>query len=127
MANKPSKETLLDNLSLELRRGALTLAVLSRLQEAQYGYSLKQSLDNKGLMINEGTLYPLLRRLEKQGLLESNWEVVDDKRPRRYYHLSPTGATILASLKNEWGLLIDTMNTVLSGPEASTNKWKQMS
>jgi PadR family transcriptional regulator PadR len=77
MVSKPSKESLIDNLSMELRRGALTLAVLSCLQEPQYGYSLKQSLDSQGLNINEGTLYPLLRRLEKQGLLESNWEVVD--------------------------------------------------
>ncbi len=127
MANKPSKESLIDNLSMELRRGALTLAVLSCLQEPQYGYSLKQLLEGLGLGINEGTLYPLLRRLEKQGLLESNWEVVDEKRPRRYYQLSPTGVTIFANLRNEWDLLIATMGNVLSGPEASTEKWKQTS
>jgi len=127
MANKPSKESLIDNMSMELRRGALTLAVLSCLQEPQYGYSLKQSLDEQGLGINEGTLYPLLRRLEKQGLLESKWEVIDEKRPRRYYQLSATGATILANLKNEWDLLVATMNSVLSGPEKSEEKWKQTS
>ena len=68
MGKKPSKQELFENLSLELRRGALTLAVLSQLQEERYGYDLKQSLDEQGLEINEGTLYPLLRRLEKQGL-----------------------------------------------------------
>lgn len=125
MANTPSKETLIDNMSMELRRGALTLAVLSCLQEPQYGYSLKQSLERQGLGINEGTLYPLLRRLEKQGLLESSWEVVDEKRPRRYYQLSTTGDTILTNLKNEWDLLIATMSSVLSGPEKSIEKWKQ--
>ena len=125
MANKPSKESLIDNLSMELRRGALTLAVLKCLQEPQYGYSLKQSLESQGLSINEGTLYPLLRRLEKQGLLESNWEVVDEKRPRRYYQLSATGATILANLENEWAFLVATMNHVLSGPEKRSEKWKQ--
>ena len=99
---KPNKEALIENLSLELRRGALTLAVLSQLQDDQYRYSLKQSLSEQGLEINEGTLYPQLRWLEERGLLRSNWLVVDDKRPCRYYHLSETGAAILANLSAEW-------------------------
>jgi DNA-binding PadR family transcriptional regulator len=88
---------------------------------------LKQTLEEQGLSINEGTLYPLLRRLEKQGLLESNWEIADEKRPRRYYHLSATGATILTNLENEWALLVTTMSHVLSGAKESTEKWKQTS
>lgn len=111
---KKSKEDLFDNLSLEMRRGALVLAVLSRLRQPQYGYSLKQALGDQGLEINEGTLYPLLRRLEKQGLLSSEWLVIDDKRPRRYYRLSPLGETLLATLTQEWAVLADVMANLLA-------------
>jgi PadR family transcriptional regulator PadR len=113
MARKYSKEDLLDNLSLELRRGALTLAILSQLKKDQYGYSLKQSLAEQGMEINEGTLYPLLRRLEEQGLLESDWQIIDDKRPRRYYRLSQIGATVFASLTAEWQNQVAILNRIL--------------
>lgn len=89
------------------------LAVLSQLQDEQYGYSLKQSLDELGMEINEGTLYPLLRRLESQGLLESNWQVVDDTRPRRYYKMSQEGETIYANLVQEWQALVVVMDHLL--------------
>ena len=102
MASNSNKEELYEKLLLELRRGILVLAVLSQLEEKQYGYSLKQSLSDQGMAINEGTLYPLLRRLEAQGLLASDWQVVDDARPRRYYQISPEGKTILANLTQEW-------------------------
>ena len=75
-----------DKLVLELRRGILVLATLSQLDEAKYGYSLMQELADQGLEIEQGTLYPLLRRLEYQELLESEWNV-EGSRPRRYYHL----------------------------------------
>lgn len=114
MANKHDKEAVHDKLLLELRRGVLALAVLSRLATAEYGYSLKQELNQRGLAINEGTLYPLLRRLESQGLLESDWRVVDDARPRRYYRLSPMGETILANLTYEWGELVNVMDDLLA-------------
>ena len=117
MVKKPGKQDLYDNLALELRRGALVLAVLSQLHQAQYGYSLKQSLSQRGLDINEGTLYPLLRRLEKQGLLNSDWQVIDDTRPRRYYHLSPTGETILSNLAGEWRQLVKVMSDLLDPPD----------
>jgi PadR family transcriptional regulator, regulatory protein PadR len=87
-----------DNLGLELRRGVLVLAVLSQLRSEQYGYSLKQILDAHGLEINEGTLYPLLRRLETQGLLQSDWRVVEGARPRRYYWLSQHGLALFRQL-----------------------------
>ena len=90
------------NLTLELRRGALVLAVLSQLRVEQYGYSLIQRLTARGLEINEGTLYPLLRRLEAQGLLTSDWQVVEGKRPRRYYRLSGAGEDALRNLGEEW-------------------------
>ena len=89
------------------------LAVLSKLQDEQYGYSLKQSLDEQGMEINEGTLYPLLRRLESQGLLESDWQVVDDARPRRYYKMSQEGEMVFANLTQEWQALVVVMNQLL--------------
>lgn len=82
------------------------LAVLSLCEQLQYGYSLKQRLAEAGLDVSEGTLYPLLRRLETQGLLESRWEVVDDQRPRRYYLLSVAGKATLAQLMGEWKNLV---------------------
>ena len=122
MVDLTDKEILYDKLLLELRRGTLILAVLSQLEQAQYGYSLKQILSERGVDINEGTLYPLLRRLESQGLLESEWQVVDDTRPRRYYQISPTGTTILASLTQEWQELTTTMNQLLHMNDGG-DKW----
>lgn len=116
MVKKTDSKALYDNLSGELRRGALVLAVLSQLKTEQYGYSLKQALADKGLPINEGTLYPLMRRLEKQGLLQSDWRVIDDKRPRRYYIISPLGAEMLAQLQNEWQTLAETMDGLFNDP-----------
>ncbi|MCL4871520.1 MAG: PadR family transcriptional regulator [Anaerolineae bacterium] len=115
MVNNNEKEELYDKLLLELRRGILMLAVLSQLKEEQYGYSLKQMLDEQGMEINEGTLYPLLRRLESQGLLESDWQVVDDTRPRRYYKMSQEGEMIFANLIQEWQALVVVMNQLLEG------------
>ena len=94
-------ETARQNLSLELRRGALVLAVLAALDTEQYGYSLKTTLADKGVEIDEGTLYPLMRRLESQSLLGSQW-VLSDGRPRRYYKLTAVGARVLKDLSVEW-------------------------
>jgi DNA-binding PadR family transcriptional regulator len=113
MATNNEKEALYEKLLLELRRGVLMLAVLSQLNEEQYGYSLKQSLDERGMEINEGTLYPLLRRLESQGLLESDWQVVDDTRPRRYYKMSQEGEMVFANLTQEWQAIVVVMNQLL--------------
>ncbi|MEM7330872.1 MAG: PadR family transcriptional regulator [Chloroflexota bacterium] len=114
MAKKSTKESLYENFSQEIRRGVLVLAVLSQLSEPQYGYSLKQRLHEKGLEINEGTLYPLLRRLESQGLLQSSWEVVNDTRPRRYYQISDQGQTIHSHLIQDWENMIDVMSELLA-------------
>ena len=89
-----------ENLRLELRRGSLTLAVLAQLRTEQYGYSLRKSLADSGLAIDENTLYPLLRRLEAQGLLASHWRE-EDKRNKRFYRLSPEGEVVLYQLLNE--------------------------
>ena len=75
---------MLTNLELELRRGTLVLSVLSQLAQPRYGYSLVQGLESKRVSIDPNTLYPLLRRLEKQGLLYSEWETGGPK-PRKYY------------------------------------------
>ena len=100
------------NLKLELRRGTLVLTVLSQLAEPQYGYSLKERLADRGLEIDQGTLYPLLRRLEKQGLLQSEWSVTGP-RPRRYYVLNAVGRKVLRTLADEWHALSDVLERLL--------------
>ena len=90
-----------ENLRLELRRGCLTLAVLTRLRAEHYGYTLRKALAQAGLEIDEGTLYPLLRRLETQGLLVSEWRE-EARRNKRFYRLSPAGRTVLKQLAREW-------------------------
>jgi PadR family transcriptional regulator PadR len=101
-----------ENVILELRRGVIVLAVLSRLDDEQYGYSLINNLQENGLEIDQGTLYPLLRRLEGQGLLQSNWRIEAD-RPRRYYILSKEGRELLPRLKKEWAGIVATMKKML--------------
>ncbi len=102
----------IDNLILELRRGMLVLAVLSQLNEEQYGYSLINSLKENGLEIDQGTLYPLLRRLESQGLLQSKWRIESD-RPRRYYVISADGQKLLPKMKLEWNNIVTLMDKML--------------
>ncbi len=89
-----------EKLRLELRRGCLTLAVLSKLRTERYGYTLRKALEKAGLEIDEGTLYPLLRRLESQGLLRSEWRE-ENKRRKRFYQLQPAGEQILEELSAE--------------------------
>lgn len=107
-------EELVQNMLLELRRGILSVAVLSQLSTEQYGYSLLKALSEQGMEIDQSTLYPLLRRLESQGLLQSDWRIVDEARPRRYYVISKQGQAVLAQLKKEWSTLTGTMNKMLS-------------
>ncbi len=102
----------------ELRRGIIVLAVLSQLDEEQYGYSLLKKLSDQGLEIEQGTLYPLLRRLESQGLLKSNWNV-EGSRPRRYYVISPEGQKLLPKLKEEWQKNVSMMEKMLGKGEKS--------
>jgi len=89
------------------------MAVLSQLDEPQYGYSLIKLLSDKGFDVDQGTLYPLLRRLEERGLLESDW-VVDEPRPRKYYQINETGVSVLSDLKTEWNALVQVLEGVLS-------------
>jgi PadR family transcriptional regulator, regulatory protein PadR len=92
---------LFDNLRLELRRGCLVLAVLAELRAEQYGYTLRKALAERRLEIDENTLYPLLRRLESQGLLRSEWRE-EAKRAKRFYRLSDMGEAVLDRLLVEW-------------------------
>ena len=102
----------IDNLVLEMRRVVIVLAVLSQCNQEQYGYSLMKSLSEKGLEIDQGTLYPLLRRLETQGLLSSSWRL-EDARPRRYYMISSDGRAILPRLIAEWDSMVQMMKHML--------------
>jgi PadR family transcriptional regulator len=99
---------LFENLRMELRRGCLVVAVLAQLRVEHYGYTLRKALEDQGLAIDEGTLYPLLRRLESQGLLASEWRE-ENKRNKRFYRLSQQGELILKQLLDEW----QTMNASL--------------
>jgi DNA-binding PadR family transcriptional regulator len=100
-------------LELELRRGVVVLATLSQLGAPRYGYELRQALADKGLPIEEGTLYPLLRRLEAQGVLSSEWRT-DAGSPRRYYELSAEGRRLFEKLTATWQALNEAMERLLS-------------
>jgi PadR family transcriptional regulator PadR len=101
-------------LELELRRGLVVLATLSQLRAPRYGYELRQALAEKGMLIEEGTLYPLLRRLETQGLLTSEWKI-EDGPPRRYYSLNAEGRKLLKKLTESWQSMNEAMNRLLKG------------
>ena len=107
-------DNLFENLRLELRRGCLTLAVLAQLRQEHYGYTLRKALTERGLAIDESTLYPLLRRLESQGLLISEWRE-EDKRNKRFYHLSSDGELMFAQLLQEWHDLNKSIDNILQG------------
>lgn len=102
----------LDKMRLELRRGVLVLAVLASLKQPHYGYSLRKQLQDGGIDIDEGTLYPLVRRLAEQELLSSEWRQ-GEGRDRRYYQLSELGAQLLNQLTDEWQLLNTALGSLL--------------
>ena len=101
-----------ENLRMELRRGSLVVAVLAHLRSEHYGYTLRKALADQGLDIDEGTLYPLLRRLEIQGLLASKWRE-ENKRNKRFYRLSRDGETILERLLDEWKRISASLSRIL--------------
>ena len=107
------QDAVVENILQELRRGAIVLAVLGHLKDEKYGYSILKELADLGLEIDQGTLYPLLRRLESQGLLQSNWRIESD-RPRRYYVLSKEGRDLLPRLKEEWTGIVSMMKKMLA-------------
>lgn len=97
---------------VELRRGMITLAVMLHLRTENHGYALRQTLESQGLPLKEGTLYPLLRRLEEQRVLTSRWDVSGD-RARRYYALTTSGYAVLSSLHDQWRHLIQVVENVV--------------
>lgn len=105
-------DNLFENLRLELRRGCLSLAVLAQLREEHYGYTLCKKLTESGLAIDESTLYPLLRRLEAQGVLVSEWRE-EAKRKKRFYRLSSEGVKIFAQLLDEWQAINAAIHNIL--------------
>jgi len=115
----PLTENLFENLRLELRRGCLTLAVLAQLRQERYGYTLRKALADDGLVIDESTLYPLLRRLEAQGLLASEWRE-EEKRNKRFYRLTPEGEQIFAQLLQEWHAINASIQATLNTSTNST-------
>ena len=103
---------LYESLRMELRRGSLTLGVLARLREERYGYTLRQALASDGLEMEESTLYPLLRRLETQGLLVSEWRE-EEKRKKRFYKLSADGEAMLVRLLDEWRRISRSLDKII--------------
>ncbi len=112
-------ENLFENLRLELRRGCLSRAVLAQLRQDRYGYTLRKALADDGLVIDESTLYPLLRRLEAQGLLASEWRE-EEKRNKRFYRLTPDGEQIFAQLLQEWHAINASIQATLNTSTNST-------
>jgi len=110
--NMETKNAYVNTFLVELKRGTITLAVLSQLKEPEYGYSLLEKLVNMKIPIESNTLYPLLRRLEKQGILLSQWST-KESRPRKYYKLSTLGEEVYELLKMEWSQSVVTMQNIL--------------
>lgn len=108
-----SEDELLQALTVDLRRGTLVLAVLSCLSQAEYGYSLLQNMEQQGIRIEANTLYPLLRRLESQGLLQSQWDT-SESRPRKYYSKNLLGEALYQRLREEWLLMSKEMEKLLN-------------
>ncbi len=110
------KDDILSGLLLELRRGTIVLSVLCQLSTSKYGYSLVQQLSDDHVPIEANTLYPLLRRLEKQGLLKSEWETSGTK-PRKYYVTTELGREVYTKLKEEWLHMVDSMKELMDKEE----------
>ena len=115
---RPTQSDLFDSLRLELRRGCLVMAVLAQLRTEYYGYTLKKELAQRGIEIDEGTLYPLLRRLESQGLLSSEWRE-EDKRNKRFYRVSPQGRAVLNDLLSEWRQITSAVGRIVGTRSAA--------
>ncbi len=112
--SRTARAEILENLRLELRRGCVIVAVLAQLRREHYGYALRKALAEQGMAIEENTLYPLLRRLESQGLLESHWRE-EDRRNKRFYRLSADGDALLKELLAEWQDINESLSRITSG------------
>jgi DNA-binding PadR family transcriptional regulator len=110
------KDEIVNSFSGELRRGTVVLCVLANLGEPTYGYGLIEKLSKTGISVEANTLYPLLRRLEGQGLLQSEWNT-DGAKPRKYYCLTDFGKEVLSELIGHWSVTVRNMNKILEGLE----------
>lgn len=110
----PNDADIFETLRQELRRGSLILAVLGQLRSEHYGYTLRRALADAGVEIDEGALYPMLRRLEAQGLLTSEWRE-EERRNKRFYRLSDEGRAVLVRLVEEWTALNASVDAILKG------------
>lgn len=109
--NEKAHQHAVENLTQELRRGSLVLVVLLESNEPRYGYSLVERMQERGIAIEQNTLYPLLRRLESQGLLESSWDTTTS-RPRKYYRISELGESVAEALLAEWRHLTQVIDRI---------------
>jgi PadR family transcriptional regulator PadR len=116
-----SQEKIMQNLLQELKRGSLVLAVLLSTEKPEYGYSLVGLLQESGIDVEQNTLYPLLRRLEQQGLMESIWDT-GESRPRKYYRITDYGRTVASELSGQWAVLVESMNRLISLDQGNDNK-----
>lgn len=105
-------DDIVSSMVLELRRGTLVMLALSRLREPAYGYALVKSLADHGIPVEANTLYPLMRRLEAQGLLESEWDHTGSK-PRKYYRTTEEGLRVLREVEGQWHVLCDGVDGLL--------------
>lgn len=105
-------DEVVSGLILELRRGTLILLVLNQLQEPKYGYNLVKELQEHEVPIEANTLYPLMRRLESQGLLLSEWDTAEAK-PRKYYRITEEGKCVLERVKENWKSFSNNVNLLL--------------
>ena len=108
----PTDGDIYETLRMELRRGSLILAVLGLLRAEHYGYTLRRALAVQGVEIDEGVLYPMLRRLDSQGLLTSVWRE-EDKRNKRFYRLAPEGEALLGRLEQDWRAMNGALGRIL--------------
>ena len=120
----PVSPDIIEALRLELRRGTLILAVLGALRTEKYGYTLRAELADQGIEIDEGALYPMLRRLETQGLLTSEWRE-DAKRQKRFYRLSADGAAALTQLSDEWRVMNRALDSILKASPPAAHGLKE--
>lgn len=111
------KDEIISSMLMELRRGTIILCVLSQLGEATYGYNLVHTLSESGVAVDANTLYPLLRRLESQGLLTSKWETEENVKPRKYYVITSLGKEIYGIMKLQWSKTVQNMQKLMEENE----------
>jgi DNA-binding PadR family transcriptional regulator len=110
-------DSLIQSQFQEIRRGSVVIAVLALLQSPDYGYALLEHLAANGIEVEANTLYPLLRRLEKQGLLIAEW-TTDEARPRKYYRTSPAGSDAYRQLMTEWSRITTSLDHLVDNGES---------